>query len=146
MKKNYRIIFLIILIVFSISNAVIAYNYNMSWEFEIFNKYSNRQIAIDIAEKQLDMVEKEEDAADQFQESFERRLMSTVQRSIIDQIFSESGITVGEYRVGDLDISVAEDSNTGEVILEITDIITGETTIVTYGVDYWLNSEYDYNY
>lgn len=144
MGKMYIIILLIIFI--SFSNSVFAYNYNMSWDFEIFNKYSNRQIAIDIAEKQLDMVEKESDPVDEFQNSFERRLMSTVQRSIIDQIFAESGITVGEYRVGNLDISIAEDSNTGEIIMEITDLITGESTIVTYAVDYWLSNEYDYNY
>jgi len=30
--------------------------------------------------------------------------------------------------------------------MEIEDMITGESTIVTYAVDYWLNDEYNFNY
>ena len=146
MKINYYVFIIMLFLIISISLSVSAYNYNMSWNFRVFNDPDARQVALNIAQIQLDNVVKEADPVDAFQTSFERRLMSTVQRAIIDQIFGEAGITVGEYRVGDLNVSIAEDANTGEVVMEIEDMITGESTIVTYAVDYWLNDEYNFNY
>ena len=140
MNKKLIFIFIIMMFIFGSINAE-AYNYTMSWNFRYFNNPNARQVAINIAEKQEGLVEREQDEIDRFQESFERRLMSSVQRSIINQILGETGLTVGEYMVGDLSISIAEDPNTGEVIMEIINVITGDSTLVTYAVDYWQEND-----
>lgn len=142
-RINMLILTMILVLVLSIFSSVQASNYTMSWRFKVYNKPNARQVAINVAEKQAGLVEEVEDPIEQFRESFERRLMSNMQRSLIDQIMGEESVEDGNYQIGDLDISVYEDPDTGDVTLEITDINTGETSIVTYSSDEW-PTEYDY--
>jgi curli production assembly/transport component CsgF len=142
--KKYIFIFLILSgLVFLIAVSVNAENYTMSWRFRIFNKPNARQVAINIAEKQDGLIEENQDPIERFRESFERRLMSTVQRNLIDQILDDETEADGNFQTGDLDITVTEDPDTGDVTLEITDLNTGETTIITYSADDW-PTDYDY--
>ncbi|MFW6001409.1 MAG: curli assembly protein CsgF [Halanaerobium sp.] len=143
MKKWFLIFFILfsiqVLTVFSVS----ADDYTMSWDFRIFDNPNARQVAINIAEKQEGMVEENQDPIERFRESFERRLLSTVQRSLIDQILGEEDLEESNFQTNDLDINVREDPDTGDVILEITDLNTGETTIINYSSDEW-PTDYDY--
>lgn len=142
--KKYIFIFLILsALVFLIAVSVNAENYTMSWRFRIFNKPNARQVAINTAEKQDGLIEENQDPIERFRESFERRLMSTVQRNLIDQILDDETEADGNFQTGDLDITVTEDPDTGDVTLEITDLNTGETTIITYSADDW-PTDYDY--
>lgn len=142
-NRRLQVIFLASILIFILGFSVQASKYTMSWRFRIFNKPNARQVAINIAEKQDGLVEENQDPIEQFRESFERRLMSNMQRGLIDQIMSEESVEDGNYQVGDLDISVYEDPDTGDITLEITDLNTGETSIVTYSSDEW-PTEYDY--
>jgi len=78
LKINYYVLIIMLFLILSISLSVSAYNYNMSWNFRIFNDPDSRQVALNVAQIQLDNVVKEDDPIDAFQTSFERRLMSTV--------------------------------------------------------------------
>lgn len=143
MKKILLIFFILASLVFSITFLTAAENYTMSWGFRIFNRPNARQVAINIAEKQDGLIEENQDPVERFRESFERRLMSTVQRNLIDQILDDETEADGNFQTGDLDITVTEDPDTGDITLEITDINTGETTIITYSADDW-PTDYDY--
>lgn len=144
MRSNFfTILVLISILLFSVLSSVQASKYTMSWSFRVYNNPNARQVAINVAEKQAGLVEENQDPIDRFRESFERRLMSSVQRSLIDQILGEEEVEEGNFQTGDLDISVSEDPDTGDITLEITDLNTGETTIVTYSSDEW-PTEYDY--
>ena len=142
-NKFFITLMLISILLFSVLSSVQASKYTMSWRFRVYNNPNARQVAINVAEKQAGLVEENQDPIDRFRESFERRLMSSVQRSLIDQILGEEEVEEGNFQTGDLDISVSEDPDTGDITLEITDLNTGETTIVTYSSDEW-PTEYDY--
>jgi len=136
MRRN-KIIILILVSILFLGGSVQASQYTMSWSFRTFNNPNARQVAINTAEKQDGLVEEDEDPIEQFKESLERRLMSTLQRDLIDQITGEEEVDSGEsYQVGDLDISVVEEDN-GDVTLTITNLNTGETSVVTYSDDYY---------
>lgn len=123
-----------LIMVLGISFAAAAYpNYNMSWSFSKFNNPDARQAAINIAETQDGLVESSQDSIDQFAEGLKRRLYSSTQRQIIENIM-ESEDPTGEFQAGDLDISVTESN--GEIFVEITDTITGETTVITYSSEW----------
>lgn len=143
MKRLIITIIILGSLIFSITFYTAAENYTMSWRFRIFNNPNARQVAINTAEKQDGLIEENQDPVQRFRESFERRLMSTVQRNLINQILDEDTDAGGNFQTGDLDITVTEDPDTGEVTLEITDINTGETTIISYSADEWPT---DYNY
>ena len=133
-----KILLITCVIVIFLSNAAFAYpNYNMSWDFKIFDDPDARQVAINTAQKQSELTETEEDPIDRFTEGLERRLYSSAQRQIIDMIMGEEDIPYGDFEAGDLQISVAEDPQTGEVLVEITDTISGDSTIITYSDDDW---------
>jgi curli production assembly/transport component CsgF len=134
MRRN-KIIILILVSILFLGGSVQASQYTMSWSFRTFNNPNARQVAINMAEKQNGMVEETEDPIERFRESFERRLMSNMQQGLIDQITGEGSVEDGSYQIGDLDISVSEDSATGDVTLTITNLNTGETSIVTYSSD-----------
>ena len=143
MKKLF-VVFLVVFMVFIlVSEITHAANFTMSWDFQIFNNLNARQVAINTAEKQDSMIQEEEDPMERFIQSFERRLMSRVHRNLIDQIMSDEELAAGEYQVGDLNVSIIEDPDTGEVTLEITNVVTGETSIINYGSDEWPT---DYNW
>lgn len=139
-----KILFITGIILIFFSSTIFAYpNYNMSWDFKIFNDPDARQVAINTAQKQADLTETEEDPIDQFADGLERRLYSSAQRQIIDMIMGEEDIPYGDFEAGDLQISVAEDPQTGEVLVEITDTISGDSTVITYSDDDWSS---DLNY
>ena len=139
MKKT--LIFIIIFILVSIYpvSAEVYPDYTMKWNFKILNNPDLRQVALNIARNQNELIEEETDPIDEFTEGLERRLYSVAQREIVDIITGESDVPYGEFQAGDLWISVAEDTQTGEVIVEVTDVISGDSTVITYSKD-------DFNY
>lgn len=137
MKKLKIILLISIIFLVILAGKANAYNYTMSWDFSILNNPSARQVAINTAEKQAGLIEEEEDPMEAFVNSLERRLISTVQGDIIDQILDEDEVAFGQYDVGDLSITVAEDPDTGEVVVEIENVITGEKTVITYSSEDW---------
>ncbi|MFW5988571.1 MAG: curli assembly protein CsgF [bacterium] len=138
MKKYFFIIFILINILLLTAISTNAENHTMSWNFRIFNNPNARQAAINIAEKQDSLVEEVQDPIEEFRESFERRLFYSIQRNLIDQIMDDEEPADGNYQTGNLDISISEDPDTGEVTLTITDLNTGESTVVTYSTnDYY---------
>jgi len=112
-----------------------APNFTMSWSFQLFNNPNARQVAMNRAEKQDGLIEEEEDPIKRFADGLERRLYSSAQREIVDMIMDDEEVPYGEFEAGNLQISVAEDPLTNEVIVEITDIITGDSTVITYSAD-----------
>jgi|GEM_PF-1129922 len=139
MKKAFTLsVFLCLLLIFSFTvQAYNGYNFTMSWSFQTFNQPNNRQVAINVAEMQQDMIEEEEDPIEQFTDGLERRLYSSAQREIVDMIMDEDEVPYGEFEAGNLEISVAEDPQTGEVIVEIYDMVSGDSTTITYSGDEW---------
>ncbi|MFW6382356.1 MAG: curli assembly protein CsgF [Bacillota bacterium] len=133
MKKLFIFTVMLIMIIGLTFSAAAYPSYNMSWSFNKFNNPDARQAAINIAETQDDLVETDQNSIDRFTEGLERRLYSSVQRQIIEDIM-ESEDPTGEFTAGDLEISVTEGD--GEVFVEITDSITGESTTVTYSNDW----------
>lgn len=124
-------------LIFTFAATVEAYNghnYTMSWSFQTFNDPNARQVAINTAEKQNDLIEVEDPIQD-FADGLERRLYSSAQREIVNKIMDEDEVPYGEYQAGNLNISVAEDPQTGEVLVEIIDKISGDSTIITYSGD-----------
>ncbi|MFW5988406.1 MAG: curli assembly protein CsgF [bacterium] len=136
--KKILIITMIILIATIIPVSAEVYpDYNMKWSFQIFNSPDARQVAINTAQSQNELIEEETetDQIDQFTDSLDRRLSSVAQREIVDIIMGESDVPYGEFEAGNLWISVAEDPQTGEVMVEITDVVSGDSTVITYSQD-----------
>lgn len=127
-----------LIMVLGLTFPAVAYpNYTMSWDFQKFNNPDARQVANNVAKNQDGMVRPEGNSLERFKESLERRLYSRAQREIVDAIMDEDGIAYGDFKAGDLDISVAEDPQTGEVIVDITDTISGDNTVITYSSEDW---------
>lgn len=139
MKKMFMIvaIFCLFYLVTVSASAYNSHNYTMSWSFQTFNQPNARQVAINRAEKQDGLIEGEEDPIERFTSGLERRLYSSAQRDIVDKIMNEDEVPYGEYEAGDLEISVAEDPQTGEVLIEIYDVVSGDSTTITYSGDKW---------
>jgi curli production assembly/transport component CsgF len=129
--KKIIILMASLLIVFGFTFSTAAYpNYNMSWDFRIFDDPDARQVAINTAEKQDGLVESTQDSIDRFKEGLERRLYGSIQSQIIEEI--ESGeIEKKEWQTGDLKIEIIGTSSE-DVSVRITDTITGETTTIHY--------------
>lgn len=140
MKKFLTISVVVLCLVFALNFTVTAYNsynYTMSWSFQTFNQPNARQVAINTAEMQDGLIEEEEDPIEEFADGLDRRLYSSAQREIVDMIMDEDEVPYGEFEAGNLEISVAEDPQTGEVIVEIYDVISGDSTTITYSGDEW---------
>jgi len=116
------------------AEAYNGHNFTMSWSFQTFNNPNARQVAINTAEKQDGLIEVD-DPIQNFADGLERRLYSSAQREIVNKIMDEDEVPYGEYEAGNLNISVAEDPQTGEVIVEIVDKVSGDSTIITYSGD-----------
>jgi curli production assembly/transport component CsgF len=129
--KKIIILMASLLIIFGFTFSTAAYtNYNMSWDFRIFDDPDARQVAINTAEKQDGLVESTQDSIDRFKEGLERRLYGSIQSQIIEEI--ESGeIEKKEWQTGDLKIEIIGTSSE-DVSVRITDTITGETTTIHY--------------
>lgn len=110
-------------------------NYTMSWSFQTYNQPNGRQVAINTAEKQDGLIDEEDDPIQRFADGLERRLYSSAQREIVNKIMDEDEVPYGEYQAGNLNISVAEDPQTGDVIIEIVDQVSGDSTIIDYSSD-----------
>ncbi|MFW6029083.1 MAG: curli assembly protein CsgF [Halanaerobiales bacterium] len=140
--KKLNIMSLFICLILTISYSAYAYsspNFTMSWSFQTFNQPNARQVAINTAEKQDGLIEEKEDPIENFASGLERRLYSSAQRDIVDKIMSEDEVPYGEYEAGNLKISVAEDPQTGEIIVDIYDTVSGDSTTITYSGDEWDN-------
>ena len=135
MKRIYLLL-LIMILIFSPA-SVNAINHTMSWDFQIFNNYDYRQIALNVAQVQAGLVKDKKDSIEEFQDDLERRLFSTVQRNIVDMILNEDEIPYGKFEAGDLKITVAEDPQTGEVVIDIVDVVSGDSTTIHYSSDDW---------
>ena len=141
--KKLITISLFICLILTISYSAYAYsspNFTMSWSFQTFNQPNARQVAINIAEKQDGLIEEQEDPIEKFASGLERRLYSSAQRDIVDKIMNKDEVPYGEYEAGNLEISVAEDPQTGEIIVDIYDTVSGDSTTITYSGDDWGNS------
>ena len=135
MKRNLLLLLtLMIFLFFLISSAT---NHTMSWDFQIFNDYDYRQIALNVAQIQKGLVEDKKDPIEEFKDDLERRLFSSVQRNIVDMILNEDEIPYGKFEAGDLKITVAEDPLTGEVLIDVVDVISGDSTTINYSSDDW---------
>ncbi|MGM0414712.1 MAG: curli assembly protein CsgF [Bacillota bacterium] len=137
-----KIIFLIVILMISINFSAFAAvypDYSMKWNFELFNDHDARQVALNLAKSQEELLKEaiETDPIDQFIDGLERRLYTSAQRKIIDMIIDEDEVASGNFDIGDLSIVVAEDPETGQVLVEIVDKISGDSTIVTYSNDYF---------
>lgn len=135
--KKFLPLVLIFGLIFTFAATTEAYNghnFTMSWSFQTFNNPNARQVAINTAEKQDGLIEVD-DPIQNFADGLERRLYSSAQREIVNKIMDEDEVPYGEYEAGNLNISVAEDPQTGEVLVEIVDKISGDSTIITYSGD-----------
>ena len=139
MRKYGLITLFVLIFIFIAVNTAGALNYTMSWRFQSFNNPNARQVNMNVAETQAGMVEEMVDPLERFQQQFERRMISSIQRSIVERIRDEDaeGPAEGSYQVGDLEIIISEDQLTGEVTLDVVNIITGESTTISYS-DEWL--------
>lgn len=140
--KYISILFILLCVTFVFPAAASQYpEYNMKWDFNIFNDPDARQVAINIAQNQEGLIDREDDPIATFVEALERRLYMTTQNKIVDIILENEDIPYGEFEAGDLIISIAKDPNTDEILVEITDKITGDSTILIYssfddGIDF----------
>lgn len=140
--KEGKLVLIIIFVILLAGHSKAA-NHTMSWNFEIFNNYNSRQVALNLAQVQAGLVEEDDDVIEEFKEDLERRLFSSVQRNIVDMILNQDEIPYGEFEAGDLVVTVAEDPQTGEVVIEIIDIISGDSTVINYSSDDWVTG-YDW--
>jgi len=138
--RSKMIIFTLIISLFIFPLGAAAQNHTMSWYFKTFNRPNNSQVALNQAEKQRSMIEKDDDPIDMFQRGLERRLYSNAQSKIVDAILDDAEIPGDKINVGDLEISVIKDGE--EVTLDIINTETGEYTTINYSSDEWLT---DYN-
>ena len=137
MNKNLMVVAIVTFIMILGFQGLVQADTTMSWEFQVFNNPNARQVAHNIAKAQKDLSKKEKDPIAEFKDGLDRRLQSSVQRDIMDMIFNDDRVAAGEYEVGKLNVRIAEEPETGLVILEITNTETGETTIVEYSTDEW---------
>lgn len=134
--KKILVISLTLIMVLGLTFITYA-GYNMSWSFQKFNNPDARQVANNIAKSQDGMIKPEQNSLERFKESLEQRLYNRAQREIVDAIMNEESVPYGDFEAGDLDISVAEDPDTGEILVTITDTISGDSTVITYSNDDW---------
>lgn len=137
MKKKILFFFVFSFLLIVAISEIAGASTITSWSFEVFNNPNARQVAYNIAKAQDELSQEEKDPITEFVSGMDRRLESSVQREIMDMIMNDDRIAAGEYEVGNLIVKVAEDPGTGNVILEITNTETGETTIVEYSTNEW---------
>lgn len=71
--------------------------------------------------------EREEDSTlDDFQETLQRQVLSRLSYKIVDEAFGDGELSEGTYNTGDYNIVVTSDLD--NVMVTITDILTGEST------------------
>lgn len=82
------------------------------------------------AQNKFEEEEPERDLMEDFEERLIRQILYRMSRSIIDEAFGEYGDTIepGHYEIGNYHIDISTDGVFITVV--ITDIVTGDTTIV----------------
>ncbi|PTV98486.1 curli production assembly/transport component CsgF [Halanaerobium saccharolyticum] len=136
-KISLTILFFIILIIFS--NLALAASVT-SWKFNIFNDPDARQVAQNIASAQNDMTLANDPIA-QFISGINGRIMNMIQQDIVNKMLEDNIGDGLNYEVGDVEIDVTEDPLTGIVTIVLTNIITGEITVIEYDTTEWPSSE-----
>ncbi|TDQ06143.1 curli production assembly/transport component CsgF [Halanaerobium saccharolyticum] len=136
-KISLIILFFIILIIFS--NLALAASVT-SWKFNIFNDPDARQVAQNIASAQNDMTLANDPIA-QFISGINGRIMNMIQQDIVNKMLEDNIGDGLNYEVGDVEIDVTEDPLTGIVTIVLTNIITGEITVIEYDTTEWPSSE-----
>ena len=139
MNKKISLIILFFIILMIFSNSALAASVT-SWKFNIFNDPDARQVAQNIASAQNDMTLANDPIA-QFISGINGRIMNMIQQDIVNKML-ENNIGDGvNYEVGDVEIDVTEDPLTGIVTIVLTNIITGEITVIEYDTTEWPSSE-----
>lgn len=138
-KKISLIIVLSILFSIIFSTSLLAASVT-SWKFNVLNDPDARQVAQNIASAQNDMSLANDPIA-QFISGINGRIMNMIQQDIVNKML-ENNIGDGvNYEVGDVEIDVTEDPITGVVTILLTNIVTGEITVIEYDTTEWPSSE-----
>lgn len=104
----------------------------MSYQFEFFNNANARQVAFNIANRQRELQNEEDEMStiERFQESLERQIINRAIREIVDSAFDPDGeIQEGWYQVGD-DIIYFERNEDGEMVVTYIDADGNLTEII----------------
>ena len=139
MNKKISIIILFFFILIIFSNSALAASVT-SWKFNIFNNPDARQVAQNIASAQNDMSLANDPIA-QFISGINGRIMNMIQQDIVNKMLEDNIGDGLNYEVGDVEIDVTEDPLTGIVTIVLTNIITGEITVIEYDTTEWPSSE-----
>ena len=103
MFKKIGSILLIILLFTTVAGTAWA-GATMSYRFEFFDNANARQVALNIANRQQELLKAEDEMSviERFQESLERQIINRAIREIVDSAFNPDGeIQEGWYQVGD---------------------------------------------
>ncbi|MGM0602253.1 MAG: curli assembly protein CsgF [Bacillota bacterium] len=111
-----------------------------SWKFQILNDPDARQVAQNIASLQNEMTLSKDPIA-QFIDGLNGRIMSIIQQDIVNKMLEDNIGDGQSYEVGDIEIAIFEDEQTGEVTIILTNKITGEVTEIRYNTDEWPTGE-----
>jgi hypothetical protein len=136
MKVKVTSIFVMLILIFSFSNFVLAAS-TTSYSFRVLNDPDNRQVAYNIAKAQHDM-SLEVDEVGQFISIIEGRIMSLITEDIVTKMlgdgFGESGTAI--YDTNTLDITVNEADN-GVVTVTVLNKESGEEGELEYNPSEW---------
>lgn len=135
-----KLLYLLILLLI-ISTGVQAAS-TTSWKFNILNNPDARQVANNIASMQHKM-NLENDPIQQFIAGLNGRIMSIIQQGIINKMLDDNQDASGEYDIGNLNIVIIEDQQTGVVTIVLTNTETGEVTVIEYSTRDW-PTDFDY--
>ncbi|MGP3778437.1 curli assembly protein CsgF [Halanaerobium saccharolyticum] len=139
MNRKISLIMLFFIILMIFSNSALAASVT-SWKFNIFNDPDARQVAQNIASAQNDMSLANDPIA-QFISGINGRIMNMIQQDIVNKMLEDNIGDGLNYEVGDVEIDVTEDPLTGIVTIVLTNIITGEITVIEYDTTEWPSSE-----
>lgn len=138
LKKIILITILILLIPILRAEAAVI----TSWKYQFLNDPDARQVANNIASLQHEM-NLENDPIQQFIAGMNGRVMSIIQQGIINEMLDENQDASGEYDIGDLNVVIIEDQQTGVVTIVLTNTETGEVTEIEYSTSEW-PTDFDY--
>lgn len=130
MRKSFALLTWALCVLLAAKGVVQAANFTMSYSFKVLGNPNARQVALNLAEKQANLMKDEQSELELFVEGLKRRLMSEVYRQILEDIFDPEGPPEdGQYFAGNLIISVHTDEN-GNTVIIVEDTVTGEISII----------------
>ncbi|SRR6056297_2187349 len=138
-RKILSLSVITVLIIFYLSIGIKASTVT-SWKFQILNDPDARQVAQNIASLQNEMTLSKDPIA-QFIDGINGRIMSIIQQDIVNKMLEDNIGDGQSYEVGDIEIAVFEDPQTGVVTIILTNKITGEVTEIQYNTDEWPTGE-----